>query len=594
MKKLNKVLVVVLLVTMLFAIFMNSANAVVDQLIDTTKKGSLTIHKYEVGNIGDYTTVGTGNQTTITQEDNTRKPLEGASFTIYKVADGETSTDVDTVTKTEISSGTTDENGEIVFSELELGRYLVVETDAPENVNEMAAPFLVDIPVVNSTGTAWNYDVHAYPKNQTAYGVAVLTKTDATTDEAVEGAVFELYKEGNDTPRATLTTDENGLIIVENLPLGNYYFIEKTAANGYIVDNVSKLTFTITESSTVTPVTDGDGNVTGYSFDGKEERVAAENVKFLTIDKFVTSENNKSETQSIAAATTETEKYVTWIIKSRLPEDFKNYTNYTITETLENELTFVPDSLTVVLNGDTQSATPEEVQYSFTPDERELTLTINPGDVDAGYLVIQYQTIVNTDALNKLGENIENTATLTYSVNTSKTLDETTGEVTTTDATYVATVDNNPYVHTSGYKFKKVDTAGNALAGAEFKITKSENPTGTDYIQAYDAAGNLTDTFTSDSDGYVVINGLADGTYYLVETKAPVDATGRAYNLLREAQQIEITNATHNYAEGRNIENKMGLELPATGGIGTLVVTVIGIGIIVAGIVLLRKKDEEK
>ena len=59
-------------------------------------------------------------------------------------------------------------------------------------------------------------------------------------------------------------------------------------------------------------------------------------------------------------------------------------------------------------------------------------------------------------------------------------------------------------------------------------------------------------------------------------------------------EPIEITNATHDYAEGRNIVNKMGLQLPATGGVGTAIVTIFGIVVIVAGVILLRKKDEEK
>ena len=44
-------------------------------------------------------------------------------------------------------------------------------------------------------------------------------------------------------------------------------------------------------------------------------------------------------------------KNVKWIIKTRIPEDIANYTNYTITDTLANELSFVANSMVVKANG---------------------------------------------------------------------------------------------------------------------------------------------------------------------------------------------------------------------------------------------------
>ena len=69
----------------------------------------------------------------------------------------------------------TDATGHTSASDMEQGLYLVVETRAPENVTSTCNPFLVSLPMTTIDGTAWNYDVTVYPKNQT--GNPTLEKT---------------------------------------------------------------------------------------------------------------------------------------------------------------------------------------------------------------------------------------------------------------------------------------------------------------------------------------------------------------------------------------------------------------------------------
>ncbi|MBT1018736.1 SpaH/EbpB family LPXTG-anchored major pilin [Canibacter sp. lx-72] len=59
---------------------------------------------------------------------------------------------------------TTNLNGEATFDNLDIGAYLVTETNAPDNVVKKAAPFIVTVPHPNGNNT-WNYNVHVYPKN---------------------------------------------------------------------------------------------------------------------------------------------------------------------------------------------------------------------------------------------------------------------------------------------------------------------------------------------------------------------------------------------------------------------------------------------
>ena len=69
----------------------------------------------------------------------------------------------------------TDVAGHTSASDMEQGLYLVVETCVPENVTSTCSPFFVSLPMTTIDGTAWNYDVTVYPKNQT--GNPTLDKT---------------------------------------------------------------------------------------------------------------------------------------------------------------------------------------------------------------------------------------------------------------------------------------------------------------------------------------------------------------------------------------------------------------------------------
>ena len=69
----------------------------------------------------------------------------------------------------------TDTTGHTSASNMVQGLYLVVETRVPENVTSTCNPFFVALPMTTIDGTAWNYDVTVYPKNQT--GNPTLDKT---------------------------------------------------------------------------------------------------------------------------------------------------------------------------------------------------------------------------------------------------------------------------------------------------------------------------------------------------------------------------------------------------------------------------------
>lgn len=122
-----------------------------------------------------------------------------------------------------------------------------------------------------------------------------------------------------------------------------------------------------------------------------------------------------------------------------------------------------------------------------------------------------------------------------------------------------------------------------------------------EFHAAADMSDKKTPEVTTGEDGQAVFYGLAYGTYYLVETKAPA-----GYNLLTQPITVEINESSHltkadgwENAEGEVIDNTIHVVntkfiLPETGGMGTTVFTVAGILIIGAACLLLLSNRKKK
>jgi len=80
-----------------------------------------------------------------------------------------------------------------------------------------------------------------------------INKVDKTTLKPLANAQISVYNE-SDTLIAEKTTDENGIATFENIPYGNYYYIESQAPSGYIRD-LEKHLFTISEDGKIIQVT---------------------------------------------------------------------------------------------------------------------------------------------------------------------------------------------------------------------------------------------------------------------------------------------------------------------------------------------------
>ncbi|MBR3661076.1 MAG: hypothetical protein IKN63_04130 [Bacilli bacterium] len=141
-----------------------------------------------------------------------------------------------------IFSGRTDENGKITIKDIVVGKYYILEKEAPEgytlNEEKMAFEILENGEVVKST-----------MKDKKITGSLDFTKLDFSTDETLPNTLIQIYNE-NDELVFEGRTDENGKITIEELTYGKYYILEKEAPEGYEL-NTEKMWFEIREDGEI-------------------------------------------------------------------------------------------------------------------------------------------------------------------------------------------------------------------------------------------------------------------------------------------------------------------------------------------------------
>lgn len=628
-----------------------AAQTTTSATIDTTKTGSLTIHKYEY-NGTDTTHKGTGSESDTMPEN--AKPLEGAGFTLYKVADVDkltsyystnpttlpsvndyvddkgkiksdysgtiVETEVGTEVKTEVKTGT---DGTAAFTGLELGFYVVIETSTPDKVTTPADPFLVSIPMTTVNGDNWLYDVHVYPKNKTTYGGVTLEK-QGKDGAKLEGVTFVLQKQNGDTwtdvttkesddKALDLTTGKNGQINVDGLSQGTYRFIETDRGNndGYIMDGATTYEFIVTASGKIkypTTETTESNNIT----------ITVKNEK-PDMTKQVQKRNNTWGQD----ADYNVGDMVPYKITVDVPSNIKSLKEFTLTDTptnLEDDI----DSVAVKYG---ETSLTKDTNYTISKDTTngkgfKISFKTTTMAACAGQqLVITYNAKLLPTAVTSTATN---SAKLEYS---NKILPDTDDGSNPNKPGEPGKdyIENTTTVYTFKLQvLKKAENEkGTPLKDVEFDLYK-EDAAGTITGDAAKALGLdsrkkwlkiNTKSLKTNENGEVSQSGLANGIYYLVETK-----TNEGYNLLKAPVKVELnieytttksvtdengvkhevtktefkentspSNGTHT----ETIINKKGFTLPTTGGMGTIAITALGVALAFAGVLIIgasRKK----
>lgn len=281
---------------------------------------------------------------------------------------------------------------------------------------------------------------------------------------------------------------------------------------------------------------------------------------------------------------------VPFIITGEVPEHtiFTTYT-YEITDKMSDGLTFNENSLKVKVGNSDVTEDPEKCTIvkgtNAAPNTFKVTILVKNCTVGQP-IEVTYTATINEKAVAKISHN---EAKLTYS----------------NDPTDTDKKDTTPprivNVYTSKIDIVKVAEGSETtkLKGAEFVLYKeviSEDGTVTkqyykwtdDHKVTWVTEQNKADVKVTGENGEASFDGLANGTYHLVETKAPA-----GYNQMTEAKTVEVKggNTATDLTVTTTVTNKTGAVLPSTGGMGTTVFYVLGAVLVVgAGVLLVTKK----
>ena len=221
-------------------------------------------------------------------------------------------------------------------------------------------------------------------------------------------------------------------------------------------------------------------------------------------------------------------------------------------------------------------------ELSFT----DAFYTNNKDDIDTKKLnkiYVYYQATVKDNALVK--QEMKNNTYLTYGENNTKSNEDYTITKTFEIPVFKYTGERTP-LEGALFILSTDSTCQDETKNLKFSLNESGK---------YRFNTNGTATLISQSDGYINIEGLKAGTYYLKEIKAP-----KGYNLLANAVEIQITQdgivqvkngETLKEVNRVEVQNKSGSLLPSTGGAGTTMIYLVGALLVFgSGVVLASKR----
>ncbi|KAB2459055.1 SpaA isopeptide-forming pilin-related protein [Bacillus sp. CH140a_4T] len=157
-----------------------------------------------------------------------KETLEGAVFKITDMNGNDIRTNL-----------VTNKDGKIIAKDLQPGDYQFIETKAPTHYD------LNEDPIKFTIERSQTKHVFVTATNSLTKGSVELIKVDDVEENTtLEGAVFKIVnKDGHDV-RTDLITDKNGRLVVDELPPGDYEFIETKAPNHYDL-NETPIKFTV-------------------------------------------------------------------------------------------------------------------------------------------------------------------------------------------------------------------------------------------------------------------------------------------------------------------------------------------------------------
>ena len=431
----------------------------------------------------------------------TGQPLAGAQFRVTTAAGCEVGLDgvIGDSTLTQAGIFETDANGEIRISNLTPGAYVLTELRAPEG-------YTIDNPSTNVV-IGEGGDTQTVVITNTPKGGLLIKKMDSVTKEPLSDVTFKVTTADGavvGTSNGEYRTDSNGYISIPDLEPGTYIVQEVQAKSGYLLDDTPK-TITVKDHQTYTleVFNQPKGGLIINKLDSVTHE-PLEGVEFtITEADGTVVDDNGGMTSSMGLYRTDEngQIIIDGLVGTFIITETKTIEGYTIHEETRTQ--------TVVINpNDTQTIT----VYNDPVGGLEL-IKVNADDTKERIPNTTFEIrrmddalvgTVTTDRNGRVFLSLENGSY--YAVETESAegfhMDDTphyfeveNGETTTLQ------VENTPV---SAILIHKTDsTTGEGIYGVPFIL--------------YDSTNTPVGQYTSNNEGYVLIEGLEAGRYYLRE-----------------------------------------------------------------------------
>jgi len=418
---------------------------------------------------------------------------------------------------------------------------------------------------------------------------------------AIRSGVLDLKESGH------VDANKDGEAVeIGNLEMGNYLLLIENGLKVYKPAAVN-----------VIPVWNADAETWEMSKPAAEVDVKSSEVGIV---KTIVAVNGDESLDTVSIWDT-----VTYRLSVDIPKYPVNskYKTITVSDKITDVLSIDMSSLEVYV-GESIDLLEEIASDNYTITENSTLLTDNGVatnfSIDFEYealrghskIIMQYDAFVSSDVVIGPEGNL-NTGYLEYSTNPYGSNNDTL-KMTSDDVT----------IYSYGIVVNKTDDKTNSpLSGAIFTISESKSGETSrenySFVKEEDgvyrrALESDTDTVTElevNANGVLRLKGLRAGTYYLAETKAPGgynrlkddveiiindEENGERDGIVEIANTDEEGNTTYGTTEeGKlgyrdlTVGNKKGFSLPETGGIGTIIFTVVGIVLMGVGVIIFKK-----
>ena len=608
MKKIHRVLAMLMAAIMALGLV---TTAFAEPTIDTSKKASLSIYKYDITKAsaeGAWDTesyISTGLHDNAVVDKLSKYAIQGVEFTYLRVAD--------------IAM-----NNEVVDGQRQVG--VLYGFDSSERSNAVLSAIGLAAADAYKTEGGVNYFTSDMLNNK----LAALTANATTVKNALEAAVKNVGV-------AMTETDATGHTSASDMEQGLYLVVETRVPE--------MVTSTCNPFFVALPMTTIDGAAWNYDVTVYPKNQTGN----PTLDKTVreaknsTGKNNGSLTDIgdgyAHTATASVGDTVDYQIVSTLPtitSKASALSEYTYVDTLSKGIRYNKNDVVIEFFKDTgctdKIAAWDESSGKFTVDYDDAANTMTIRMTESGLSEINEAATVYTDSV-KRGYS-DCTMRLTYAA--TLTADAKMGDTDNpnevvltwrrTNNTYFDTLKDCCHVYTYGIDvLKQFSDNGGNVKNVKFRL---HNDTDDCYIIAeqkdgvyYYAKGFTAKkadatTFVPNAQGHVVVKGLEDDTYSLTET-----ATDKGYILLKEAVKIVITTKESGACEqcgaklltaagtvnGKDVTmtdgnaivpltvvNNPGFDLPKTGGYGTWMFTIGGVALLGAAAFIVIRSRKHK